>query len=168
MIRTTSTPKMQLPDLNTLTINPEVPIPGILSHPSLLRPKPRKPPPQPQPPPSPQLQVPNSLTPRQRKAQGSRQRRRAHSRVSDSGWLTDEIVGGQVDDFDFEGNLGKFDKRQVWEEFRVLSSQTCAQECILMISRKWIILILRLYWFIIIVHLQHRNIHKIYHIKRTF
>jgi len=34
--------------------------------------------------------------------------------------LTDEIVGGQVDDFDFETNLGKFDKRRVWEEFRVL------------------------------------------------
>ena len=46
-------------------------------------------------------------------------RRRAHSRVSDSGWLTDEIIGGQVDDFDFEGNLGKFDKRRDWEEFRV-------------------------------------------------
>jgi hypothetical protein len=33
--------------------------------------------------------------------------------------LTDEIIGGQVDDFDFEGNLGKFDKRRDWEEFRV-------------------------------------------------
>jgi hypothetical protein len=32
--------------------------------------------------------------------------------------LTDEIVGGQVDDFDFATNLGKFDKRGDWEEFR--------------------------------------------------
>lgn len=114
MIRTASTPKAPtFPDLNTLTINPEAQIPGILTQPSLLRPKPRKPP---QPPSPSQLQIPTSSN-RQRK--GTVPRRRAHSRVSDSGWLTDEIIGGQVDDFDFEGNLGKFDKRRDWEEFRV-------------------------------------------------
>lgn len=116
MIRTASTTKTSLPtalpDLNPHTINPEVPIPGILSHPSLLRPKPRKPP---QPPSPSQLQLPHSSN-RQRKG---KTRGRAHSRVSDSGWLTDEIIGGQVDEFDFEGNLGKFDKRRDWEEFRV-------------------------------------------------
>ena len=117
MIRTTSTPKAHpLPDLSPLTVNPEPSIPGIPTHPSLLRPKPRKPP---QPPSPSQLQVPSPGT-RQRKSNNvPRSRRRAHSRVSDSGWLTDEIIGGKVDDFDFEGNLGKFDKRRDWEEFRV-------------------------------------------------
>jgi len=43
--------------------------------------------------------------------------------VSDSGWLTDEIIGGQVDEFDFEENLGKFDKRRDWEEFKVFDFQ---------------------------------------------
>lgn len=122
MIRTTSTPKAPpppLPDLNSLTTNPEARTPGILTPPSLLRPKPRKPP---QPPSPGQLQVPSSGT-RQRAGNnnGARPRRRAQSRVSDSGWLTDEIIGGQVDEFDFEGNLGKFDKRRDWEEFRVTS-----------------------------------------------
>ena len=108
-----------IPDLNTLNIGSEAPILEILNQPALLRPKPRKPT---RPPPSPgQLQVPNSNI-RQRKANVPRQRRRAYSRVSDSGWLTDEIIGGQVDDFDFEENLGKFDKRRDWEEFRVSSS----------------------------------------------
>src|SRR5271167_2947230 len=121
MIRTSSTPKappsLPLTDLNSLNINPEAPTPGILTQPSLLRPKPRKPP---QPPSSSQLQVSSSGI-RQRKGNNNvaRPRRRAHSRVSDSGWLTDEIVGGQVDEFDFEGNLGKFDKSRDWEEFRV-------------------------------------------------
>lgn len=126
MIRTASTPKAApLPDLNFLTINSEQEThpPEYQAHPSLIRPRPRKPQPQPQPPAptSPhQLQVPPSTsTPRQRKSNIKGQRRRAHSRVSDSGWLTDEIIGGQVDDFDFEGNLGKFDKRRDWEEFRV-------------------------------------------------
>ena len=128
MIRTTSTPKAPLPppplpDLNSLIINPETPTPGILTPPSLLRPKPRKPP---QPPSPSQLQVPSSGT-RQRKGNNvPRPRRRAHSRVSDSGWLTDEIIGGQVDDFDFEGNLGKFDKRRDWEEFRVPLNTKCS------------------------------------------
>src|SRR5271169_3899935 len=113
MIRTASSQKIPplttLPDLNSLTINPEAPTSELLTHPSLLRPKPRKPPK----PSSPsQLQIPSSR-------KGTAPRRRAHSRVSDSGWLTDEIIGGQVDDFDFEGNLGKFDKRRDWEEFRV-------------------------------------------------
>jgi len=121
MIRTASMPKptSPLPDINQLEISTDVPVPGILPHPSLLRPKPRRPP---QPPSPSQLQVPNTSS-RQRKAGNNnapRQRHRAHSRISDSGWLTDEIVGGQVDDFDFETNLGKFDKRRVWEEFRVL------------------------------------------------
>src|SRR5277367_866607 len=130
MIRTASTPKAPpLPDLTSLTINAEpASVPDYLTHPSLIRPKPRKPQPQPQPrqPTSPtQLQIPPSTsTPGQRKSNIKGQgRQRAHSRVSDSGWLTDEIIGGQVDDFDFEGNLGKFDKRRDWEEFRV-SPQT--------------------------------------------
>jgi hypothetical protein len=116
MIRTASTPKTPTPpDLNALTINSEVPTPGVLTHPSLLRPKPRKPP---QPPSPSQLHIPPSAN---RQKKGTIGRRRAHSRVSDSGWLTDEIIGGQVDEFDFEGNLGKFDKRRDWEEFRVLT-----------------------------------------------
>jgi FDF domain len=120
MVRTASIPKATspLPDINQFELSSEQPVPGILPHPSLLRPKPRKPPP----PPSPsQLQVSNPASARQRKGGNNapRERRRAHSRVSDSGWLTDEIVGGKVDDFDFETNLGKFDKRRVWEEFRV-------------------------------------------------
>jgi hypothetical protein len=123
MIRTSSTPKAPLPpppllpEPNSLSINPEAPTPGIITRPSLLRPKPRKPP---QSPSASQLQVPSSGA-RQRPGNNnpSRPRRRAHSRVSDSGWLTDEIIGGKVDEFDFEGNLGKFDKRRDWEEFRV-------------------------------------------------
>lgn len=120
MVRTASIPKATspFPDINQFELSIEQPVPGILPHPSLLRPKPRKPPP----PASPsQLQVSNAASSRQRKGghNAPRERRRAHSRVSDSGWLTDEIVGGQVDDFDFETNLGKFDKRRVWEEFRV-------------------------------------------------
>jgi len=120
MIRSASMPKQTSPlsDLNQLEISADAPVPGILPYPSLLRPKPRK---APQPPSPSQLQLPNTSS-RQRKPANNnapRQRRRAHSRLSDSGWLTDEIVGGQVDDFDFETNLGKFDKRRVWEEFRV-------------------------------------------------
>src|ERR1700737_2845200 len=109
MIRTASKPlpPASLPDTDPLSINPEAPIPDILATSSLLRPKPRKP----EPPSPPQvLQVPGSI----RNGKGrytQRGRRRAHSKVSDLGWLTDEIVGGQVDDFNFEENLGKFDKR---------------------------------------------------------
>jgi hypothetical protein len=33
--------------------------------------------------------------------------------------LTDEIVGGRIDDFDFQSNLNKFDKRRDWETFKV-------------------------------------------------
>jgi hypothetical protein len=119
MIRSASTPKATspIPNINQLQISPEPRVAGILPHPSVLRPKAHKPP---QPPSPSQLQLPKESS-RQRKTENNapRQRRRAHSRVSDSGWLTDEIVDGQVDDFDFETNLGKFDKRRVWEEFRV-------------------------------------------------
>lgn len=122
MIRTASQPRAPLlPDLDSLTINPSsdppLPMPGILPHPNLLRPKPRKPPPPLSSPPN--LVVPSPQP--KRKPQSSR-RHRAHSRVSDSGWLTDEIVGGQVDDFDFQTNLTKFDKRRDWEEFRKLDT----------------------------------------------
>jgi hypothetical protein len=118
MIRTASLPKSSLvADISSLTLTAsEAPIPGILPHPNLLRPKPRKPPPPASPP---NLVVP-SPNPK-RKPQSTR-RHRAHSRVSDSGWLTDEIVGGQVDEFDFQTNLTKFDKRRDWEEFRKLDT----------------------------------------------
>lgn len=116
MFRTASTPMDLSQTFQAITIEPpEPPIPSALQpNPTLLRPKPRKP--VPPPPPSLQLQVPPY---RQGRTPG-RSRRRAYSRLSDSGWLTDEIVGGQVDDFDFESNLTKFDKRRDWEEFRVL------------------------------------------------
>lgn len=116
MIRTASSSQTAspFPDIGSLTIVPEAPIPGVLPHPNILRPKPRKPAP-----PSPTQFLLPSPNNRQRKANVQRQRRRAHSRVSDSGWLTDEIIGGQVEEFDFEENLGKFDKRRDWEEFRV-------------------------------------------------
>lgn len=130
MIRTASAPKqIILPDLDSLSGDPTVSIPGILSHPSLLRPKPRKPT---QPPSPSQLQVPNQQRQR-RTPQIPNRRRRAHSKASDAGWLTDEIVGGQVDDFDFAENLGKFDKRRDWEEFRVHPFPRMLSN-----SRKWI------------------------------
>jgi hypothetical protein len=114
MIRTTSKPKSPpLPDIDS--INPQTSIPGILPHPNLLRPKARKP--ESPSPPQYALQVPGGN--RRKGNNVPRPRRRAHSRVSNSGWLTDEIVGGQVDDFNFEENLGKFDKRGDWETFRV-------------------------------------------------
>ena len=94
MIRTASTPSGSVaPDLNTVSSNPEpVVVPGILPRNPISRSKPKK---HPSPPSPGQLQVPNS-NPRQRRGNNPpRQRRRAHSRVSDSGWLTDEIVGGQ-------------------------------------------------------------------------
>jgi hypothetical protein len=162
MIRTTSIPKQTvLPDLDTLSLNPEVPIPGILSHPSLLRPKPRKPT-QPVSPSPPQLQLPNQSRQR-RTPQIPGRRRRAHSRASDAGWLTDEIVGGQVDDFDFAGNLGKFDKRRDWEEFRVPLSPMSS-----LMIRKWILRILLPYWYIIIVRPLRQSIRKHCRTRRMF
>ena len=119
MLRTASTPMDLSQTFEGITLSPpDPPFPTTTTMqqpPSLLRPKPRKPAPPPSP--SPQLKIPQ----RQRNTPNSRSRRRAYSRLSDSGWLTDEIVGGQVDDFDFESNLTKFDKRRDWEEFRVNS-----------------------------------------------
>jgi hypothetical protein len=115
MVRTASnTAAPPIVSSGVVEIEPAEPI--TPSQPTLLRPKPRKAPET-----SEQTQSPSN--PR-RKANFTQQRRRAHSRVSDSGWLTDEIIGGQIDDFDFEKNLGKFDKRRDWEEFRVILSSS--------------------------------------------
>jgi hypothetical protein len=108
MLRTSSTPLDLSQTFEGITLNPpEIPLPTTLPPaPSLVRPKPRKPPSH------------GTLQQQLFKNFSRGGQNRVHSRGTDSGWLTDEIVDGQVDDFDFESNLTKFDKRRDWEEFK--------------------------------------------------